>query len=53
MTTIGGMLNQIFNKVKLISDEELPTQRTDCPYCKGHKKFAVMDGYFALRVALN
>lgn len=53
MTSISGMLNQIFNKVKSISDEELPTQRTDCPYCKGHKKFAVMDGYFVCQIVGN
>ena len=48
-------------KAQGISKEDLRTEHENeinkkqkiCPYCKGHKKFAVMDGYFICQIIGN
>lgn len=32
---------------------KLTEKQKTCPYCKGHKKFEVMDGYFVCQIVGN
>lgn len=53
MATVNEILNQMFGTDKSLNIEEIPTKQKNCYFCKQHKKFTVMNGYFQCHIEEN